>query len=469
VKWRNKYKTTEDTEVCSVVAFDGTSENKWRSIMTMKIIVTALLFMNSIVFSQEVHKFTLNDCIKKALENNQNIKSTEYDVISARYKAASAKANFLPVFDISGNYMRLSEIDPFSITLPTGNAIDIFPMIFNNYGINVSFKQPLFTGARIKSIYDIAKSTHNSKQEILEEVKNSVTYSVSDLYWKLVFAIESKKVIEESVLLLQSHLNDVKNLQQNGMASENDVKKVEVRLSNMELMQTTIKKNIELTKAILCKSMNIPLDTRFEPEYELPSLEFNLNFKEIISKAGDKNPLIKSFEFGLEAAEAAVKIMRSQFFPSVYMVGTYNYAQPNTRILPLQDKWADTWNAGIVVQFTLWNWGRKRAEYQASQNDFLKAQTDYENLCNQLELDIKRIFLEIEESLKKYQVSRKMVEQAEENYRISREKYRNGMLLNADLLDAEVDLLKSRLEVTKSITDFTIKMAELKKVAGLNE
>ena len=84
-------------------------------------------------------------------------------------------------------------------------------------------------------------------------------------------------------------------------------------------------------------------------------------------------------------------------------------------------------------------------------------------------MEIKRIFLDINESLKRYQLSNKMVDQAEENYRISRDKYKNGMLLNSEFLDAEVDLLKSKLEVTRSIMDFNIKMAELKKAAGIYE
>jgi len=237
----------------------------------------------------------------------------------------------------------------------------------------------------------------------------------------------------------------------------------------MELMKTSIEKNIELSRAFLCKTMNAPIETSFEPDYDLPSPEFKYNFKEITSKAIEKRPLIKSMEFYLQSAEETKKVVKSSFYPSVYLVGNYSYARPNRRILPMKDKWTDTWDAGVVVQFTIWNWGKKRMDYESAQNDFLKLKTDYENLQSQIELDIKRIFLEINESLKRYQLSNKMVEQAEENYRISRDKYKNGMLLNSEFLDAEVDLLKSKLEVTKSIMDFTIKMAELKKAAGIYE
>ena len=108
-------------------------------------------------------------------------------------------------------------------------------------------------------------------------------------------------------------------------------------------------------------------------------------------------------------------------------------------------------------------------DYNSTQNDFLKIQTDYENLQKQVELDVKRLFLDINESVNKYQLSQILVEQAKENYRISKNKYKNGMLLNSELLDTEIDLMRSKLELTNIIVDFNLKTAELTKVAGIYE
>jgi len=437
--------------------------------MTRKTLFIVIFLIFNTAISQDAEKYTLDYCLKKAMERNQNIQSNEYAALAEQAKAASAQKSFLPSFEFAGSYRKLSEIDPFSITMPTGQTIEIFPNILDNYGVNLSFSQPLFTGFRIKSSYDIAKNKSLAQQQKLEEVKNTIGYNVSDLFWKLVYAIETKQVIEESYEMVKNHLKDVKNLKENGMASENDVKKVEVQLLNMELMKTSTLKNIVLGKSFLCKMINIPIDTRFEPGYELRIPDFGYDLSQVVERVFKESPLLKSVEYGVETAEAAMRVVKSQFFPSIYLGGTYTYARPNQRILPLKDKWDGTWNAGISVQFNFWDWGKKWNDYQAAQNEFFKIKTEYESLKKQLELDVKRIFLEIDESIKKYQLGEKMVEHGVENYRISRDKYRNGMLLNSELLDVEVDLLKSKLEVTKSIMDFNIKLAELKKVAGLYE
>lgn len=437
--------------------------------MKIKLLLMMVFFLALTRGGHGVEKYTLDYCIKQALEKNQDIRATEYDVTSAYSKISSAKSEFLPTFEFSGNYNRLSEIPDFSITLPQGKTLNIFPSILNNYGMNLSMKQPIFTGSRLTASYEIAMNTYQAKEHNLQEVKNNVKYFIAQYFWSLVYGIESLKVVNESIELTRNHLADAKNLMASGMGSLNNVKKVEVQLSNIELMKTSIEKNIALSKSILCKTMNLSLDTEFDPEYNLPLPEFTYSHEEITSKAIEKRPLLRSVELGLKSSEAVKKIVRSNYFPSIFLVSNYTYARPNRRIMPQKDKWAETWDAGVSVQFTLWNWSKKRMDYQAAQNDFLKVKTEYENLQRQIELDVKRIFLDIQESLEKYHLSMKMVDQAQENYRISKDKYKNGMLLNSELLDAEVDLLKSKLEVTKSIMDFNIKKAELKKTAGMED
>lgn len=435
----------------------------------MKFKILIFLIISYTAFSQTPDRLTLDYCIKQALENNSDIISSQMDMHSAESKMSGAKTLFYPVIEFSGSYTRMSEIDPFSISLPTGQAFNIYPSIENNYGLTFTFKQPLFTGSRIKSGYEIAQNTFRSKENNLKEVKNSVKYAVQEYFWRLVQGIESEKVVDESLLLVKSHLRDVNNLKENGMASDNDVKKVEVQLSNLKLMKTTIEKNIDLSKSVLCRMMNIALDTEFDIDYFLERPNGGYKTDKLISTAIQNRPLIKSMQNMVSTAQAGKKMAKAEFLPSVYLIGNYNYAKPNRNIFPVEDKWKDTWNAGIMVQYTLWNWGRKKNDYESADFLYKKLETDLKNLISRVELDIKRVNLEIEESEKKYELSLKMVEQAEENYRISRDKYKNGILLNSELLDAEVDLLEAKLEVTKSIIDFNIKTAELKKTAGIDE
>jgi len=436
--------------------------------MKIKILLMILVISTSL-FSQNRGKYSLDYCIEKSMENSREIKSSKLEVLSYEAEFSAKRTNFFPTFEFTGNYTRLSKIVPFSVTFPTGKEISIFPVILDNYGLNLTVNQPIYTGGRIKANYQMSKNKFFAKKEESKEVKNNIKYLVSQFFWYLVLALESREVIDESIRMVKSHLKDVINLKENGMASENDVKKVEVQLYNMQLIKTTAEKNIEISRSFLCKFMNLPLDTKIEPEYDISEPVFDIKYEQLITTVEKNNHLIKSMNYTLKSFDAAKNLSKSSFYPSVYFIGNYNYARPNRRIMPLVDEWNDTWDAGISVQFIIWNWGKRKMEHESAKNRYKKIKTDYNNLIMQTKLDIKKVYLEIKEALKKYRLSKKMVEQAKENYRISKDKYKNGMLLNSELLGAETDLLKSKLEVTKSIIDFKIKKAELNKLVGLND
>ena len=58
------------------------------------------------------------------------------------------------------------------------------------------------------------------------------------------------------------------------------------------------------------------------------------------------------------------------------------------------------------------------------------------------------------------------VTQAEENYRVTNDKFKNGLALNSDLLDAEVALLQAKTDYIQSIVDYELAQAKLNKSIG---
>ena len=63
-------------------------------------------------------------------------------------------------------------------------------------------------------------------------------------------------------------------------------------------------------------------------------------------------------------------------------------------------------------------------------------------------------------------VADKNVSQAEENYRVTDEKFKNGLTLNSELLDAEVSLLTAKTNFVQSQVDYALAKAQLEKSSG---
>ncbi len=66
----------------------------------------------------------------------------------------------------------------------------------------------------------------------------------------------------------------------------------------------------------------------------------------------------------------------------------------------------------------------------------------------------------------KISVSEQGAQQAEENYRVTNERYKIGLALTSELLDAEVALLQAKTTHTQALVDYKLAEARLIKAIG---
>jgi len=57
-------------------------------------------------------------------------------------------------------------------------------------------------------------------------------------------------------------------------------------------------------------------------------------------------------------------------------------------------------------------------------------------------------------------------EQAAESYRITSDKFKSGLSSNSDLLDAEIALMQSKLQMTDALVEYELAQARLEKAVG---
>lgn len=171
-------------------------------------------------------------------------------------------------------------------------------------------------------------------------------------------------------------------------------------------------------------------------------------------------------QFRKAAGEAGVTFARSGWFPQIYLTGNYYYARPNPRIVPTLDRFKDTWDIGVTASFDIWNWGSTIHQTEQAQAQLAQVQDALEQLEDAITLEVTQHFLELKKAKERIAVSEKAVSQAEENYRVTNEKFKLGLASNSDLLDAEVALLQAKTNYTQSLVDYELAQARLQKSLG---
>jgi outer membrane protein TolC len=171
-------------------------------------------------------------------------------------------------------------------------------------------------------------------------------------------------------------------------------------------------------------------------------------------------------DFRIKAGESGVTLAKSGWWPQLFLVGDYLSARPNQRIFPTTDTFSETWDVSLSVSWDLWNWGVTGHQTDQAQTQVERAKDSYKIAKDNITLEVTQTYLNILQSKEKMIVADNNVTQAEENYRVTDEKFKNGLTLNSELLDAEVALLTAKTNFVQSQVDYELAKAQLEKSSG---
>jgi outer membrane protein TolC len=451
--------------------FKFMSQKKYLLMVTCTILLLSIGSLNG----QQHMVLSLEKSIEFGLQNSKPLHSSLMKVRAADARSSEINAAKLPSLKFGGSYSRLSDVPPAQVSVPAGVfgpnplSFTLSPTVLDNYNLRLSLQQPLFTGFRLSSSAEIADLTSKATSEEFNRDKSELVFAIKNSYWNLFKAIEFKKVIDENVGQTQAHLNDVRNWMNQGMLTTNDELRVEVQLSNAQLQQIDANNNVQLAMITLNNVIGQPLETQIElaslpdsvgsPEQMLVSG----NSSEFVKMAIDRRSEIKAMKLRVDASEAGVTLARSGWYPQIYLNGNYYYSRPNQRIVPTRDEFKDTWDINLTASFDIWNWGTTILQTQQAQAQRSQAEDALGQLRDGITLEVTQNYLMMMQAKERIGVSRQAVYQAEENYRVTNEKFKLGVALNTDMLDAEVALLQAKTNFTQSLVDFQLAEARLEK------
>ena len=432
--------------------------------------LTMLGFIFTTAGAQEPLSLTVEQAIATGLERSKSLHASMTKVKYAEAKSGETCKLRYPTLKFSGAYSRLSDVPPFEIGPFPPILIDrilISPALINNYHLRLTLQQPLFTGFRLSNVAAMAKYSSEASAGHYRKDKLDLIYGIQNAYWGLYRALESKEVIDENVAQVEAHLKDIRNFYEQGIVTKNEVLKVEVQLSNVQLLQIEIRNSVRLAEIGLNSLIGIPLETEL-------NLKSNLRYeykdydelKDLVYCALTDRPDIQAVELRVRAGEAGVSMARSGWFPQIFLQANYVYARPNPRIFPVEDRFKDTWDVSITASFDIWNWGTTFHQIDQSEAQLSQVRDALDQLKDGAILEVTEAYLSMKQDREKIAVAEKGVAQAEENYRITNQKFQSGLALNSELLDAEVAFLQSKFNFVQAIVDYKLAEARLQKAVG---
>ena len=433
----------------------------------MKELLIVCLILTTGLWAQE-KIFTLEESLEIGLKNSKELKISQSKVISSDARITEVSSQMLPRLSFAAGYTRLSDVPPFEVSVPLfPDPIKIQDVILDNYTMKVSLQQPLFTGFKLSSLKSAAENNYTATSLEYDKDINEYAFKIYSAFWNYHKSKLLKSLLEETLDQTAKHLEDTKNFFNNQLVTKNDLLKLEVQYSNIKLQLIEAEDNCNVTRINFNKVLGVDLstDTDIAPK-EINEPENEYDIETITNEAYNNRKEIESLEYRIKSSEDAVTAAQSNWFPSIYLFGDYYYNSPNQRYLPPKDEFNDSWDVGVTLSWDIWNWGYTSSQSTQAEQNLVQVQTSLSQLKDVIRIEVYRAYLNYNSSIEKLSVSRKSVEQAEENYRIIQDKYNFQLATSTDLIDAETSLLQAKTNLNNSLVDFQLAKVMLEKAIG---
>jgi len=418
-----------------------------------------------LVFPQEKRVLSLKETITLGLQNSRELKVTRLSLDSAQLKVDEQLLNRTPSLMLSGSYTRLSSIDPYSLATPFG-TFNLTENILDSYAMKLSLTQPIFTGFRLNALHSAAIIGVEATKKRIDGDARNFALKVEEQYWQLFKAKQMKEMLEENIKQIKSHLRDVNNFYQQGMATRNDVMKVEVQLSEIELQLIEATNGIKIANSYLNSLIGLPLDQEISlldqpmvSDYSVTTLE------ELITEAQQNRNEVGMVNDMLRAGEEYTAAASSGFYPQVFAVANYNYSNPNQRYFPTTAEFKGSWDVSIAAQMEL-NFFKSQNTREQAEIEIRKAEESKLMLLDGIALEVKQNYLNLLKAKDKLKASERQVEQSTENLRITNEQFKKGLTGNSEVLDAETMDIMAKTNKIQSVVDLMLAQAKLERALG---
>ncbi|PYQ23181.1 MAG: hypothetical protein DMF79_04410 [Acidobacteria bacterium] len=415
----------------------------------------------------ETVRLTLAEAVERARASSPRLGQLAALQTAADAGLQGARAGRLPVLDLAASYTRNSSVPELTLALPGTDPRTIFPNIPDNYRTRAGLNLPIYTGGRVEGAIRAADHNREAAGRDLEAGVKDLVLEASSAYWQLVTARESARVLAEAVAAFEAHLKQTKDRQQLGMAARNEVLLVQVERDRAELSRLAADGAAQVANANLVRLADLPPDSQVEPIEPLAApAEPRPDLEALVKEALDGRPEAAALRSRAAAAQATVKVARSATLPQASLSAGYDYARPNGRILPPVEEWKGSWSLGVSLSITAFDGGRTSAAAAQARAQAEAVRRQLEDLERRIRLEVTSRVLDLGTSRATVEVAERNLEAAEENLRVSRDRYHEGLIASFELLDAETALLHAGLDRTTAATQLRLAQASLRRAVG---
>ncbi|WDF64154.1 TolC family protein [Flavobacterium sp. KACC 22763] len=449
--------------------------NKYNSL------VIALLFGFGLTGQAQTKKWTLEECVRYALENNITVKLSELDVKNAEIDKRGALGNYLP--SVNGNASHSWNIG-LNQDVTTGilrNQTTQYSSIGLNAGVDI------YKGLQNQNTMRKAKLSIIASHYQLLKMQEDISLNVASAFLQILSNKEDLKVKKEQLAIDEKRYARSEEMVNAGTIPRGDLFDLKATVATDKQNIAVSENNLLISKLSLAQLLQLKEFADFDVVDDTKVADENNILAqtptEIYNKAKETRTELKLAQTNLEIAEKNVSIAKGAYQPT--LSGFYGF---NTRASysdqvkldaagnpytvgpdPIFQQFSDNkgHNFGLQLNVPIFNGFSVKNNVERNKVSLEKSKIDLEQKSLDLQRNVYTAFTDARGALNTYESSTVTLEARQQAYNYAKEKYDVGLMNSFDFTQAQTLLTNAQSDVIRTKYDYMFKIKILEFYFGI--
>lgn len=394
----------------------------------------------------------IDELFRLADENNKSIQMHQTGKEAADEALKTAKAQKLPDISISASASYLGNGQLWDRDYTNYQNINM-PHFGNNFSIEA--QQVVYAGGAINGGIKLAELEKQLSELDWMKNKQEIRFLLVGHYLDLYKLNNQIKVLHRNLELTDQVIANMHARREQGTALKNDITRYELQKETLKLQLARVEDACKIANHQLVTTLHLPENTEIIPDTTLLDKKIEtMSESDWQAIASGSNINLQQAKLSIAVNEQRLKVEHSEFLPRVSIVASDHLDGPITIEVPVLNNNFNYWYVGIGIKYNLSSLFKNNRRIKQAKLKIRQSQENSELAYEHVETAVQEGYVNFLTSFTDLHTQENSVRLANENYRVTSNRYRNEMALLTDMLDAsnmklsaDLGLVNARINV----------------------
>lgn len=412
-------------------------------------------------------KLTLQQCLNIGIENNLQLKIARGEIVKGKHNISENRARLLPQINFAAS-LNDNFDPPVSVTDGTayGKTYNVTKTLQYNSSAALQLQMPLYSQTALTAV-DIAKTLDQLNQLSYEKAREDLMVQISKTYYLIQNTTEQISIVNDNLRRFKELRDITQAFYDNGMALEVDLKRINVKIENM---------NVQLAnaQAMLTEQYNM---LKYVIDYPAES-DIVVEGKSVdeIDDATLSGLNTSLYELQLMAkkqtlAEQQKKLAKDGYLPTLSLTGSLAFTAYTDKFKNWfhsgeSNHWYRSDGIGLSLRVPVFDGFEKRSKIRKAQAELDNAKLSFENTLKNMQTQYANAVNDLGNNRRNYFKQRDNYILAEDIYAVTVDRYREGIVSMVEVLQDEMSMSDAQNNYLSAHYNYQVSNLQVLKLTG---